>query len=152
MNKLFTLIILSFLLTSCEKKEDKISIADHVTKTQYYDSEIFSETDQLIYGEWKYLFFSGGFSGGTFKPTYDYLDVVPYGIYGIITEHKIKEIGRIMVNTQENTGTLISFFSDPIYRTDTQLIQRQIGFIGNDTLVLWDMMFDGYFSYYKRVK
>jgi hypothetical protein len=152
MKKLFPFIILSFILTSCEKKEDKILIADHVTKTQYYDSEIFSKTNQLIYGKWKFLSTSGGFAGGTFEPYYDYLEVVTYGIYGIITDNKIKAIGKLIVDKQDDTRTVISFFPDAKYRTDTQLIQRQIGFMGNDTLVLWDMMFDGYSSYYKRVK
>jgi hypothetical protein len=152
MKKIIILITLSFILTSCEKNEDKILIANHVTKTQYYDSEIFSETNQLIYGKWKFLSTSGGFAGGTFEPYYDYLEVVTYGIYGIITNNKIKAIGKLIVDKQDNTRTVISFFPDAKYRTDTELIQKQLRFIGNDTILLSDMMYDGYSSIYKRVK
>jgi hypothetical protein len=152
MKKIIILITLSFILTSCEKNEDKILIANHVTKTQYYDSEIFSETNQLIYGKWKFLSTSGGFAGGTLEPYYDYLEVVTYGIYGIITNNKIKAIGKLIVDKQDNTRTVISFFPDAKYRTDTELIQKQLRFIGNDTILLSDMMYDGYSSIYKRVK
>jgi hypothetical protein len=152
MKKVLLIISLSFILASCEKKEDKILIADQIIKTKYYDSEIFSETNLLIYGKWEFLYITGGLAGERLKPYYEYLEVVKYGIYGRITDNKIIEIGKLIVDNHNNSGTVISFFPDARYRTDTQLLQRQMEFIGNDTLVLWDMMYDGYSSFYKRIR
>jgi hypothetical protein len=152
MKKLIFLIILSLLLTYCEKSDKSISISEQVTKTQYYDSEIFSVTNQLIYGKWKFLSTTGGFAGQTIGPYYDYLEVVTYGIYGTITDNKIKQLGKLIVDIQDASRTIITFFPDAKYRTDTGLIQKQLRFIGNDTILLSDMMSDGYSSLYKRVK
>jgi hypothetical protein len=152
MKKLIFIITLSFLLTSCEKGEKSISISEQVTKTQYFDSEIFSETNQLIYGKWQFLSISGGIAGGTFEPSYDYLEFVKYGIYGVIKDNQIKEIGRLIINQQDDNGTVVTFFPDDIYMTNYQMNISAIIFKGKDTLALWDTFMDGYFAYYKRVK
>jgi hypothetical protein len=152
MKKFIVFIVLLSLLPSCEKQEDKILILDHVSKTQYYQDEIFNDTNQVIYGKWQFLEFSGGIGGDTYGPTYDYLEVVKFGIYGIIKHNSIKEIGKLIITKQDATETRITFFPDPQYRTDTEIIQREIRFQGHDTLRLWDGMADGYFYLYKRVK
>ena len=152
MKRLIPLIILSAILTCCKKHEGEISISSQVTKTRYYDTEIFNSTNQLIYGKWKFISTTGGFAGKTLDPYYDFLEVATYGIFGIITDNKIKQMGKLIVDKQDNIRTIITFFPDAKYLTDTPMIQKEILFIGNDTLALWDMMFDGYTSHYIRVK
>ena len=152
MKKLILLAVVLSLLPACEKSSDNVTISGHVVKTQYYSSEIFSEANQQIYGKWKFLNLSGGIGGFTYDPSYDYLEVTKYGIYGIIKDNKIKEIGKIIVNQQDDIRTLITFLPDAEYRTDYQLNQRQISFNGNDSLSLWDTYMDGFSALYKRIK
>jgi hypothetical protein len=140
------------LLTACEKSNEKILILDQITKTQYYQDEIFNENNQKIYGKWQFLYSSGGIGGGKAEPGYDYLEVVQFGIYGIINKNSIDQIGKLLVTDQEDKHARITFLPDSKYMTDFQMVRRQTSFTGNDTLILWDMMYDGYFSYYKRIK
>jgi hypothetical protein len=140
------------LLTACEKSKDQILIWDQVSKTQYYQNEIFNGINQKIYGKWQFLYSSGGFGGGRIDPEYDYLEVVQYGIYGIINGNSIDQIGKLLVADQDDKHAMITFLPDPNYKTDFQMVRRQSSFTGNDTLILWDMMYDGYFAYYKRIK
>jgi len=152
MKRQLFLLLLSCFLPACQKDESRILVLDHVTKTRYYQAEIFNDTDKLIYGKWKFLEYSGGFGGETYPPTYDYLEVVEYGIYGIIKRNSIREIGKLIKIREDNQGTTITFFPDARYMTDTQMIRRVIGFQGHDTLRLWDGYADGYFYLYKRIK
>ena len=152
MKKFILLILLFSFILSCEKNSEKISISNQVTKTQYYDNEIFNESNQLIYGRWEYLFMTGGIGGFKYAPSYDYLEIVQYGIYGTIVDNKIKEIGRLIINKQDSSVTIIDFSPDDQYKTDTFSIQKSIQFIGKDTLILNDTFPDGFSSMYKRVK
>jgi len=147
---MITLTLISML--GCEKSTDRILVSDQVSKTQYYDNEIFNEKSQKIYGKWKYLYRYGGIGGIKYEPGYDYLEVVKFGIYGKITDNKIKEIGRLIINKQDNNETIIDFFPDDKYKTDYQLIQKIIIFHGYDTLILADNYYDGYGDYYRRIK
>jgi hypothetical protein len=139
-------------LSSCEKSKEQILLWDQVGKTQYYKGEIFNENNQKIYGKWEFLYSSGGIGGGKIDPEYDYLEVVQYGIYGIINRNSIDQFGKLLVSDQDDKHALITFFPDPKYMTDFQMVRRQTSFTGNDTLILWDMMYDGYFAYYKRIR
>jgi hypothetical protein len=86
------------LVTACEKSKEQILIWDQISKTQYYQNEIFNENNQRIYGKWQFLYSSGGFGGGKIEPVYDYLEVVQYGIYGIINNKSIDQIGKLLLN------------------------------------------------------
>lgn len=140
------------LLTACEKSKEQILIWDQVSKTQYYQNEIFNVNNQKIYGKWQFLYSSGGFSGGRINPDYDYLEVVQYGIYGIINGRSIDQIGKLLVSDQDDQHAWITFLPDAQYKTDFQMVRRQTSFAGNDTLILWDLMYDGYYSFYKRIR
>ena len=152
MKKLLFIILLYNLIPSCKKDGVNLLISDQVTENQYYDNEIFNDSNQRIYGKWKFLFISGGIAPSMYDPTYDYLEVVKIGIYGIVTDNTINQIGKIIVQKQDNTGLRIVFSPDNKYQSNTQTTTREVIFIGNDSLSLWDGMMDGYSSYYKRVK
>ncbi len=145
-----SLIVFLVFVASCEK-ENQFLITDLVTKDKYYDNEIFTEENQKIYGKWEFLYYCGGIAGGTYDPTFDFLEVVRYGIYGIIANNDVKDIGRIIVNKQESEETIITFSSDTI-QPHLILGRQNVEFQGNDTLVLFDNFADGYFSFFKRVK
>ena len=150
------IILITFILLSvcaCEKREDKILISDLVSKTEYYDNEIFNESNQIIYGKWKFIYAFGGIAGTKIDPTHDsYLEVVRFGIYGKIIENKVNEYGKLIISKQDDTETKIEFFPTDIYRTDYFLQSKSIRFKGSDTLILWDGIIDGYEDYYKRIK
>jgi hypothetical protein len=152
MKKLILVILVMFPIIACEKSTDKIQISDKVSKTQYYDNEILSEQNQNIYGKWEYLYYSGGIGGGRFDPTYDFLEVVRFGIYGIISGNQIKVIGRLMVHKQDTNETIISFIPDVKYISDYYDLSQIIRFRGKDTLMLSDNYIDGYTEYFKRIK
>lgn len=148
---LLLLVLISF--TGCEKKEDKILISDLVTTTQYYDNEIFNENNQKIYGKWKFMYAEGGIGGTRINATHDsYLEVVRYGIYGKVVKNDVKEYGKLIITKQDDTETVISFFPSDVYRSDYFLVSASVRFRGNDTLILWDRAYDGYFDHYRRIK
>jgi len=142
------------LMLSCEKNIDVVSIKDVVKQNQYYANEIFDAQNLKVYGTWKLLFTNGGFAGSTTKPTSDfYLEFIPFGIYGIINDNLVTEIGKIGIIKQESSLTVINFTADDDAKTNYSFIQKSINFMGNDTLVLCDYnISDGYNNYYKRIK
>jgi hypothetical protein len=149
---LFSLALVS-IISACEKKEDKILISDLVSKNQYYEDEIFNESNQKIYGKWKFIYSDGGQGGTRTNATIDsYLEVVRYGIYGKVVKNDVKEYGQLLVTKQDITQTLISFLPSDGYRTDYFLTSASVSFKDNDTLILWDRAYDGYFYHYKRIK
>lgn len=148
-------IACSLLFTlSCEKEVDRVSIADLIKQTRYYENEIFSIQNQRIYGQWELLYTYGGLAGSKIMPTSDYvMEYIPYGIYGKIKDNKITETGKIRIVKQDNNVIVIDFFADDKYNTDYFLIQQSINFKGRDTLILYDYnVSDGYGSYYRRIK
>ena len=152
MKKIILITIILFSVYSCEKREDKILISDLVSKTEYYDNEIFNELNQKIYGKWKFIYAFGGIAGTKIDPTYDcYFEVVRFGIYGKIIENKVNEFGKLIISKQDETETKIEFFPADIH-VDYFLQSKSIRFKGSDTLILWDGLIDGYEDYYKRIK
>lgn len=154
MKKVVWIICLIFITFSCEKEEDRISIADSVKQSQYYDAEIFSTQNQKIYGQWELLYTYGGIAGSKIMPTSDYTtEFIPYGICGQTKDNEITMIGKIRIIIQDNKQTVIDFIPDDKYKTDYFLIQKSIIFMGKDTLILCDYnMGDGYCNYYRRIK
>jgi len=151
MRRLLVMFILSLIFIACEK-DSNILISDLVIQNQYYDNEIFTDQNLRIYGKWEFLYSFGGIGGSTYDPTYDFLEIVKFGIYGRIDNNNVKEIGMLHVYKQDDSETIIDFLPDDEYKNDYFLIQKVIEFNGNDTLLLWDNMCDGYTDYFKRIK
>lgn len=152
MKKLLVITLTLSSLLACEKRTDVILISDQVSKTRYYENEIFNEQSQKLYGKWEFLYIIGGMRGVKVEPGYDYLEVVQYGIYGRIRDSKVIEIGRLIINKQDDNETIIDFLPDEKYKTNNFLIQKVIRFQGNDTLMLDDICDDCYREYFKRIK
>ena len=154
MKRIIGVACLIGITLSCEKEVERVSIADSVKQSQYYEAEIFSTQNQKIYGQWELLYTYGGIAGSKTMPTSDYtMQFIPYGIYGKTKDNEITEIGKIRVVKQDNNLTVIHFSPDDKYKNDYFLIQKSIVFQGKDTLILCDYnMSDGYNNYFKRIK
>ena len=142
------------LMLSCEKNVDEVSISDVVKQNQYYANEIFATQNLKVYGKWKLIYTTGGIAGSIIKPESDFhLEFIPFGIYGKINGNQVTEIGKIAIDSQDNSLTVIDFIPDDNYKTEYSFINKAIYFMGNDTLILGDYgMGDGYENYYKRIK
>ena len=103
------------------------------------------------YGKWHYLYSTASGPGIDVKPGYEYLEIVKFGIYGLINNNNTKEIGKIILSKQDNIETIIQLFPDAEYRTDYQMIQKVLQFKGSDTLILVDKNIGGFGEFYKRV-
>jgi hypothetical protein len=152
MKRKVLIFLLFAILPGCEKNSENLLISNIVDKTRYYEAEIFNKHNQLIYGKWKFISISGGIIGETYPPTYDYLEVAKYGIYGIIKDNTVRVIGKIILAKQDDTGTLVTFFPDAEYMINNQMYKMQVMFYGNDTLTISHNFMDGYSSMYERVK
>lgn len=152
--KFWMLIFILVIAFGCKKEVELVSITNLVKQTQYYENEIFSAQNQKIYGQWKMLYSYGGIAGSKIMPTSNYgMEFIPFGIYGQSKDNEITAIGKIRIVKQDNNETVIDFFPDDKYKTDYFRIQNFIAFKGNDTLILGDNnMYDGYNSYFKRIK
>jgi len=142
------------LMLACEKNVVEVSIDDAVKQNQYYANEIFDAQNLKVYGKWQLLYTTGGIAGSMTKPTSDFhLEFIPFGIYGKIIDNQVTEIGKIVIDSQDNSATVIDFIPDDNYKTQYSFINKAIYFMGNDTLILGDYgMGDGYENYYKRIK
>jgi hypothetical protein len=107
------LILLFFLIwTSCDKGIE-LPAAD-IPRDKYYSSEIIPGKYLGFYGKWKSIAITGGFSGGTRQPDFDFLIIQNFGIYSIIKNEKIIESGKIEINTFDTKSELlqVKFIAD----------------------------------------
>jgi hypothetical protein len=143
MKKIISFLIIITFLCSCRK---------HNTGTDYitYDSEIFSGSDTLIYGEWKYLYSIGGIAVHRTDIGISLLSVVPVGDYAFVSKTNSVSKGKILLSGKEWGATAIQFCDNGL--NDLEAIRQIINFNGPDTLVLADSGYDMYSHYYKRIK
>ena len=151
MRKIIYIISCLLLITSCKDETETLSIRDFVEINRYYNSEIFQEKDLKIYGKWEALYSYGGIGGTRIEPSFDFLEIAKYGIYGIINNDDIIEIGKIEVISEDNN--VIRLIKDEEYSSDLYFPDLQVLFNGNDTLMLAVYgMYDGFTAYYKRIE
>jgi len=99
MEKLLILPIISiFFLSGCEK-ESIVFYLDSIDKNKYYNEEIIPLEHQNFYGNWRLLGISGGIMGWGYERDFEFLEVKPIGIYGLIRGDSIFEYGRIELDT-----------------------------------------------------
>ena len=141
------LIIPLIILSSC-KKDTNISPTG-IDPTKYYNNEIFNKQNTKIYGRWKYLYATGGNSGDTVDPTYDYIEFVHFGIYARLIDNNLLDMGQVIIIEQDASVTLIDFKPDEEYNAPL-LGEKSVSFIGEDTLLLSDTCADCYTHYFRR--
>ena len=127
-----------------------IDLLSNVSKLKYYPSEIFPQSFLNLYGKWKFT----GTSGGTISlPTYDYLEIKSFGIYGIVKSNLLVEYGRIeIISVDEVAKTLtIKLVSD--FRLDAAYtsVSNQLISVGNNILTLSDTAANSFVTSFSKV-
>lgn len=152
--KKFICIISLLLVFSCDKGSSLL--IDPISDTRYYQNEILTDSYLKLYGKWQfsYIYDDAGIviGPGKIAPTYDYLEIKRYGIYGKIKDNKIIESGKIEVVIQDNSQFEINLKPD---NTNNNTIENRynIHFIGNNSMEMYDMSIGCGFLYnaYKKL-
>jgi len=138
-------------LFSCTKD----SLIDSISFTRYYKNEIFTDSNLKLYGQWQFLYIyadAGIVAGpGKINPTYDYLEIKKFGIYGKIKDNKVIESGQIVVIKQENSLFEINFKPDKKDSITDETLYAVI-YTGKDSIIMRDASVGcgAYFNAYKR--
>ncbi|MBN1819718.1 MAG: hypothetical protein JW833_03335 [Prolixibacteraceae bacterium] len=151
----FIIFILAGLFTACN--EETIEIPQEFNAlypNKYFDSEIFSGHDSIIYGRWKIFDISGGFHGSGYEINFDYLVIKKIGIYGYIRNDSLLEYGKMVAVPQfpVQPSLLVNFEKDAYSYSFLGVGEKYVHFGGNDTLHLYSPCCDGYNYHFKRVK
>jgi len=91
-------------------------VVDTIGKTHYYEHEIFWGNDLNIYNNWVLSRVVGGMSGDGFEPSFDRMEVMPYGIFKLYNKDTLLNYGKISIEESNvpNYGQIISFNQDTI--------------------------------------
>lgn len=147
---LFAVMISFFAFTKCNKEENQNNYLNGVPQDKYYDAEIFSE-QTAIYGLWQLIRMHGGIAGQDIEPTYNFLQLKPHGIYGIVDNENLTEYGKVLI-IEDNDGNLdISLQAEGSnenqHYKNFLVLQPTI-----DSLELHSHDFDGISHFFKRVQ
>jgi len=125
MEKTILLLFVSLMLQSCVKS---------------YKEEIFSQKNQIIYGEWQHIKTTGGWTGG-FTNTDGYtVKFLPIGVF----YNKDGKKGLLSISQQDDKNLLVDF--------DSLLGSlNYIHFFGNDTMSISDQGADMNYRLFVRV-
>jgi hypothetical protein len=99
------IILLLVILSSCDKGIEFPAV--DIPKDRYYSSEIIPGKYSGFYGKWKAIAVTGGLSGGTRQPDFDFLVVQNFGIYAIIKNDQVMESGKIEIDTFDEKSALL---------------------------------------------
>jgi hypothetical protein len=149
-----TFVILLLILTFCTKEDQVTSFLESFPADKYFNEEVFSNDYLGFYGMWKDLGSWGGWSGYS-KPRFDFMEIKPFGIYGIIRNDSLLEYGKIYPNISiVNQFSAIAIKLDPEYTSKNINIgtNMYIEIIKKDTLGISDGFIDGIEYLFSRVK
>jgi hypothetical protein len=131
---------------------------DSIPETRFYDKEILSNDNLKIYGKWTFLniFSDAGIAGGPGKisPTYDYLVIKKFGIYGMIKDNKLIESGKAQIIKQVDNQLEIQLNSNRLDSNKFAQITWIVNYQSNDSLLLIDASVGcgSYYNIYQRIK
>lgn len=159
MKIIFKLLIWLFfvVITSCQKPDNLKLYLVEFNEDKYYSTEIIPKENLNIYGKWKIMEISGGFSGSGYTPDFDFLEIKPVGIYGIINDYNLTEYGKIVVYTFDNNNKnylQIKFIPENSNENNLYLgvPEKYVNIIGRDSLDLISPCCDMYNYHFKRIK
>ena len=155
MNKLLFLTLISiFCLSGCEKESIEFYL-DSIDKNKYYSEEIIPLEHQNFYGMWRLWGISGGYLGSGYERDFDFLEIKPIGIYGLIRGDSIFEYGKIELDTfNVNNSHLLQIKIHPennghyFFPPESQF---RIS-IHADSLHMYQPYPDSYCFHFKRIK
>jgi hypothetical protein len=114
---------------------------DVITSDKYYSTDIIPDSAKDIYGTWKVLGTSGGFTGMGYKKDFDYLLLKPNAIFGIVRNDSLIGFGKLSLNPDNtfhiNNSLVCKFeFDQPIHIELSNDSEKDISLINNDTMNL----------------
>lgn len=133
--KYYLISLLVIFLSGCREDSHYQAIDDISTK-EYYSSDIIPDSLQIIYGSWKLIASSGGFTGSGNGKEFDYLVFKKNGIFGVIKDETLISYGKLTV-TKNTHSTSLNFI--PVKSANIDLCNdpvKNIHFVSNDTLDL----------------
>jgi hypothetical protein len=155
MNKLLFITLISiFCLAGCEK-ESVVFYLDAIDKNKYYREEIIHLEQQNFYGNWRLFGISGGYFGWSDELDFDFLEVKPIGIYGLIRGDSIFEYGRIELDTFDANNSHILQIKIHPEKNSHYFFPPECQFsisIHADSLDMYPPYPDSYYYYFKRIK
>ncbi len=117
----------------------------------YYSSEIFPESYLGVYGLWKCYQISGGWAGDIVVPDPDIFFIMePYGIFGIIENDTLRDIGKIEIGIGLYEALFVRFISDDSTKLFLYDLEKYIYLLGEDTLLLEAPCCDRYNYHFVR--
>jgi hypothetical protein len=147
--------ILLVAFPGCQK-DQVYSYLDSVAADSYYSDEIIPSDYRKIYGEWQLYKISGGFSGDGYTPDFDYLDIKPIGIYGLVRNDILFESGKIepfMFDSASSGFLQVKLI--PVYSSGNPSMyppEKYLHLRGTDSLDLISPCCDMYNYHFRRVR
>jgi hypothetical protein len=133
------------LISSCSKDEDKTTYLNSLSSDKYFEEEVLTSGSDELYGLWKASSIYGW--SGYSEPDFDYLEIKPFGIYGLIRNDSLFEYGKISQHTfstyQYPEGYQIKL--EPDYKVGLYYYfgGNRFFYIRNDSLSIGDGFIDG---------
>jgi len=100
---LILLCLLAFL--GCKEDENPGFIMDLIQSNRYYNQEVIPVAYQNMYGQWRLYDISGGLTASGKETDFDYLELKPFGIYGMVRDDILFEYGSVEKYTFDSTST-----------------------------------------------
>ena len=151
--------ILTGLLIACEKEHPEVpaSFLASVDSSAYYNQEFLNDSIHDIYGLWKIYRISGGFHGQGYEPDFEYLELKPFGIYGLVRHDTLFENGYVELLPFAGPGPWVDlkirFIKDyPADRDPYYGSPFTVGIGSTDTLHLNTIYPDMYSYHFRRVR
>lgn len=139
--------------------EDHAGSAIHLAKidaSQYHQDEIIPPAYTRIYDKWKLVGISGGYTGAGYQPDFDFLEIKPMGIYGLVRNDSLFEHGKIELDTFDaNRVEVLQIKLIPEFLSADAAMspaEKYIEMIGTDSLSLVSPCCDRYDYHFKRVE
>jgi hypothetical protein len=96
--RLLVAVCLATLMSCAENNVVNMHLKS-IDDSAYHEEEIIPAAYGNMYGKWKLVSISGGFSGGGYETDFDFLEMKSIGIYGLVRNDTLFEYGRIEVDT-----------------------------------------------------
>ena len=107
------LILFCQLFTNCESEQDGEATENNLQEKnipldKYYEHDIFNEENSALYGKWKLVDITGGFTGNGYENNFDFLEIQEIGIYKMIRNDSVLSFGKIIIDEQNDEVLKIS--------------------------------------------
>ena len=152
------ILIIHLIIKGCDAIDVGLtqSWLDSAAGGKYYSEEIIPDDNKDVYGTWKLIGVSGSFSGMGYEPNFDYLEIKPIGIYGLVRNDILFEYGRIeIIPLPDNTTGMLPVKFVPDFYNDLNpyftLYGQYMELKGTDSLNMNSPCCDMYNYHFKKL-